>query len=95
MNKDRDIFLFEEFIRKEFKIINEELSDLVDLHRNKLITDETPIPNGIRFKYALSEVLELILEILITLHEMLLKPEFIKILDREIGKEEKKPENQR
>lgn len=83
--------MFEEFIRKEFKIINEELSDLVELHRGKLITDETPIPNGIRFKYALSEVLELILEILITLHEMLLKPEFIKILDREIGKEEKKP----
>jgi hypothetical protein len=54
VNKDRDIFLFEEFIRKEFKIINEELNDLVELHRAKLITDETPIPNGIRFKYALS-----------------------------------------
>ena len=31
--------MFEEFIRKEFKIINEELSDLVELHRGKLITD--------------------------------------------------------
>jgi hypothetical protein len=39
VNKDRDIFLFEEFIRKEFKILNEELADLVHLHKEKLITD--------------------------------------------------------
>ena len=39
VNKDRDIFLFEEFIRKEFKILNEELADLLHLHKEKLITD--------------------------------------------------------
>lgn len=56
VNKDRDIFLFEEFIRKEFKIINDELDDLINLHRNKLINDEIIIPNGIRYKFAQSEV---------------------------------------
>ena len=50
------IFLFEEFIRKEFKIINDELDDLINLHRNKLINDEIIIPNGIRYKFAQSEV---------------------------------------
>jgi hypothetical protein len=37
----------------------------------------------------------MILEIFITIEEMLLKPEFIKVLKREISKEEKKSENQR
>jgi hypothetical protein len=95
VNKDRDIFLFEEFIRKEFKEINTELEDLIALYRNKVINDEIPIPNGIRFKFAISEIIETILEIFITVQEMLLKPEFLKILRREIEKEEKKPENQR
>lgn len=95
VNKDRDIFLFEEFIRKEFKILNDELEDLILLYRNKNINDEIPIPSGIRFKFAMSEIIEMILEIFITIEEMLLKPEFLKILKREIEKEERKPENQR
>jgi hypothetical protein len=37
----------------------------------------------------------MILEIFITIEEMLLKPEFMKILNREIEKEFKKNENQR
>ena len=37
----------------------------------------------------------MIIEIFITIQEMLLKPEFLKILKREIEKEERKPENQR
>lgn len=48
------------------------------------------IPNGIRFKFAQSEVFEMILEIFITIEEMLLKPEFFKVLKREIEKEYKK-----
>jgi hypothetical protein len=59
------------------------------------VNDEVPIPNGIRFKFAMSEVIEMILEIFITIEEMLLKPEFLKILKREIEKEEHKTENQR
>lgn len=53
------------------------------------------IPNGIRFKFAQSEIFEMILEIFITIEEMLLKPEFFKVLKREIEKEYKKNENQR
>ena len=65
------------------------------LHKNKLINDEIIIPNGIRFKFAMSEVIEMILEIFITIQEILLKPDFLKVLRREIEKEEKKNENQR
>lgn len=75
--------------------MNTELEDLISLYRNKSINDEVPIPNGIRFKFAISEIIQNILEIFITIEEMLLKPEFLKILKREIEKEEKKPENQR
>lgn len=39
----------------------------------------------------MSEIIEMILEIFITIEEMLLKPEFLKILRREVEKEEKKP----
>ena len=38
VHKDRDIFLFEEFIRNEFRIINRELTDLIDLHKSKMLT---------------------------------------------------------
>lgn len=55
---------------------------MILLYRNKNINDEITIPNGIRFKYAMSEVIETILEIFITIEEMLLKPEFLKILKR-------------
>jgi hypothetical protein len=54
INKDKDIFMFEEFIRKEFDIINKELSDLTTLHRSKMLTEELKIKNGVRFTYALS-----------------------------------------
>jgi hypothetical protein len=50
--KDKEIFLFEEFIRKEFDILNQELHDLIDIHKNKMIDDEMTIKNGIRFYYA-------------------------------------------
>ena len=52
VNKEKDLFLFEEFIRKEFDILNAELSDLFDLHKNKTLTDSLIVPNGIRFVYA-------------------------------------------
>ncbi len=95
VNKDHDVFLFEEFIRQEFRIINNELSDIIELHRAKLISDEKPIPNGIRFKFAMSEIHLEIIEIFITLHEMLLKPDFLKILLKELKKEEPKPDSLR
>jgi hypothetical protein len=38
VHKDYDQFLFEEFIRYEFGIINKELSDLIELHRSKMLT---------------------------------------------------------
>ena len=57
VNKDRDVFLFEEFIRRDFRIMNDQLDDIIRLHREKLISEKTLIPNGIRFKYALSELL--------------------------------------
>lgn len=38
INKDKDIFMFEEFIRHEFEIMNVELRDLIELHREKKIT---------------------------------------------------------
>jgi hypothetical protein len=82
VHKDRDIFLFEEFIRKEFSIINRELFDLIELHRSKMLTEDLKVKNGIRFVYAQSEIILLIIEILITLHEMFLKPLFIKLLKR-------------
>jgi hypothetical protein len=73
VNKEKDIFLFEEFIRKEFDIINIELNDIIQLHKNKSLKDDLIIKNGIRFKFAVSEIMVFIVEILITLHEILLK----------------------
>ncbi len=72
--------MFEEFIRNEFDIVNNELKDLIELHREKKITEDLKIKNGIRFVYALSEILLMIIEVLVTLHEIFLKPEFIKLL---------------
>lgn len=89
VNKDKDVFLFEEFIRKEFDILNQELSDLVVLHQEKIIKPDLVIANGIRFRYALSEIMLSIIEILISLHEIFLKSEFVKVLQRELAKEEK------
>lgn len=72
---------------EEFKIINGELVELIELHRSKMLTEDLKVKNGIRFSYAQSEIILLILEILITLHEVLLKPRFIVILIRELKKE--------
>ena len=60
--------MFEEFIRNEFDIVNNELKDLIELHREKKITEDLKIKNGIRFVYALSEILLMIIEVLVTLH---------------------------
>lgn len=95
VNKDKDIFLFEEFIRSEFDILNQELGDLIELYKSRLLTDDLKIKNGIRFIYAQSEVFLFIIECLITLHEMFLKPEFLKILRRELGKEDRKTDTTR
>ena len=73
VNKDKDIFLFEEFIRYEFDNINHELKNLIDLHRHKMLTNDLKIKNGIRFTFAQSEIMLMIIEIFISLHEMLLK----------------------
>lgn len=89
VNKDKDIFLFEKFISKEFNILNKELRDLIDLHLNKEISEDLKIKNGIRFQFAQSQIFLFIIECLITLHEMFLKPGFITILRREIAKDEK------
>jgi len=51
-----------------------------------MLTEDLKVKNGIRFNYAQSEIILLILEILITLHEVLLKPRFIFILLRELKK---------
>ena len=51
-NKEKDLLLFEEFIRKEFDIINNELNDLVELHKYKMISDAVIVKNGIRFYFA-------------------------------------------
>lgn len=67
--------------------MNKELGDLVELHKSKLLTADLKIKNGIRFTYAQSQIYLVIIEILITLHEMFLKPDFIKILRNEIKKE--------
>lgn len=74
--------MFEEFIRKEFAIINKELYDLVELHRRRMLTEDLKVKNGIRFCFAESEIILLILEILITLHEMFLKRRFRDLLLR-------------
>jgi hypothetical protein len=74
-------------VAEEFKIINGELVELIELHRSKMLTEDLKVKNGIRFSYAQSEIILLILEILITLHEVLLKPRFIVILIRELKKE--------
>lgn len=79
--------MFEEFIREEFHIINKEFYDLVDLHKSKMLTDDLKIEKGIRFSFAKSEIMLMILELMITLHEMLLKPEFIKMLNARLIKE--------
>jgi hypothetical protein len=68
INKDKDIFMFEEFIRNEFDNINKELKDLIELHRSKMLTEDLKIKNGIRFVYALSEIMLMIIEILVSLH---------------------------
>jgi hypothetical protein len=86
---DKNNFMFEIFVSSEFKIINGELVELIELHRSKMLTEDLKVKNGIRFNYAQSEIILLILEILITLHEVLLKPRFIAILLRELRKEEK------
>lgn len=61
VHKDKDIFMFEEFIRKEFSIINRELYDLVELHRSRMLTEDLKVKNGIRFCFAESEIILLIL----------------------------------
>lgn len=89
VNKDKDIFLFEKFISKEFNILNRELGDLVELHRKKCLSEDLKIKNGIRFSFAQSQIFLYIIECLITLHEMFLKPGFIAILRREMAKYDK------
>ena len=57
------------------------------MHRSKMLTEDLKVKNGIRFSYAQSEIILLIIEILITLHEICLKPVFVRLLKRELGKE--------
>jgi hypothetical protein len=38
VHQDNNSFMFEKFIADEFKIINSELVDLIDLHRSKMLT---------------------------------------------------------
>lgn len=82
MNKDKDIFLFEKFISKEFNILNAHLSDLIELHKKKLLSEDLKIKNGIRFSFAQSQIFLFIIETLITIHEMFLKKGFIVVLRR-------------
>ena len=50
------------------------------------------IKNGIRFVYAQSEIILMIIEILITLHQMLSKKEFMKMLKITLKDQEKVPD---
>jgi inositol 1,4,5-triphosphate receptor type 1/inositol 1,4,5-triphosphate receptor type 3 len=54
-----------------------------------MLTEDLKVKNGIRFVFAQSEIILLIIEILISLHEIFLKPLFLKLLKRELNKEEK------
>lgn len=47
-----------------------------------MLTEDLKVKNGVRFVYALSEIVLMIIEILVTLHEMFLKAEFLKLLKR-------------
>ena len=67
----------------------------MELHKSKLLTTDVKISNSIRFKYGISEIMVFIIEILITLHEILLKCEFMKVLKRELSKEEKYADSNR
>lgn len=89
VNKDKDIFLFEKFISKEFTILNNQLTELIELHKKKLLSEDLKIKNGIRFSFAQSQIFLFIIESLITIHEMFLKKEFIVILRRELVKDER------
>ena len=52
-----------------------------------MLTDKLKIEKGIRFSFAKSEIMLMILELMITLHEMLLKPLFIQMLSARLLKE--------
>lgn len=54
VHQDNNSFMFEKFITFEFKIINSELMQLIDLHRSKMLTEDLKVKNGIRFCYAQS-----------------------------------------
>lgn len=43
VNKDKDIFMLQEFIREEFSIINKQFYDLIELHKSKMLTDQLRI----------------------------------------------------
>lgn len=51
---DKNNFMFERFVAEEFKIINGELVELIELHRSKMLTEDLKVKNGIRFSYAQS-----------------------------------------
>lgn len=57
VHKDKDTFMFEQFIANEFSIINRELYDLIELHRSKMLTEDLKVKNGIRFCFAESEII--------------------------------------
>lgn len=88
VNKDEDVFLFEEFIRNEFFIISQELTELVDLFNR--LHEDIYINNSIRFTYTGSHTYLALLEILTTLYTVLEKPLFDFKLKREITKRERK-----
>jgi hypothetical protein len=90
INKDDDVFLFEEFIRNEFFIISQELTELVELYNR--LHEDLYINNSIRFAYTGSQTYLALLEILTTLFTVLEKPVFSYKLTKELAKRERKNE---
>lgn len=88
LNTDTDNFLFEEFIRNEFFIISQELSELVEIFTKT--HEDREIENPIRFFYAGSHTYLALLEILTTLYNVLEKPVFHILFKRELDKKQRK-----
>lgn len=92
LNTDDDNFLFEEFIRNEFFIISQELSELVEIFTKQ--HEDRVINNPIRFSYAGSHTYLALLEILTTLYNVFEKPVFMTVFARELEKRDKKQDNE-
>jgi hypothetical protein len=77
---ESDVFLFEEFIREEFPLLDNELENLTELFLNQPDFEEVRVLSSARYCFLGSYVCSCLEEILITLKEMLEKPKFGEML---------------